>query len=144
MDYSQNNSADTSPSITMDSDTAVKSLLQANTRDTFPWEKLPYEPREIIFLMVHQNKDRCRCIWGRIEPCLCICSTPVYFKQQRMMPALVVALRPLPASYQHVLQWLAKFNEHINSGESNAHNLNDMTKSELTVLKSVKVSVGFP
>ena len=55
LEDTQNDSAVTSIPSTMDSDTTVDNQRQANTQDTFHWEKLTYELRDIIFRMVHQD-----------------------------------------------------------------------------------------
>jgi hypothetical protein len=65
---------------------------QALTQKSIPnkqgcgWEKLPYEMREKIF--------------GEVEA-----DTESYFTWKGSVPALVVALRPLKLSYEHVLEW---------------------------------------
>lgn len=56
------------------------------------------------------------------------------------MPALVVALRELPVSYGHVMDWFAKANAHLvvyfNPDDCD---LNDMTPTEPEVIKSAEL-----
>lgn len=56
------------------------------------------------------------------------------------MPALVVALRELPISYGHVLEWFAKANSHMALYlDPEDCDLNDMTRTELEVVESAEL-----
>ena len=69
-----------------------------STTRYFPWERCPYEIRDAIFKAVSDDYSGG---WGR--------RARHYFEQTgyRLSP-LVVALRRLPISYEHVLQWVSK------------------------------------
>lgn len=101
--------------------------LQPDSGGGFPWEELPYELREKIFALVHQQMCSTRC--------------KSYYERHRNMPALVVALRRLPNSYHHVLEWFRKFNHSFNAGDNGLLSLNDMTQSELATFKSLTIKL---
>lgn len=61
---------------------------------------------------------------------------PKYFRWDvsQSMPALVVALRPLPLAYSHVMEYFARYNKRVEIKESL---LADMAKAELRVVESI-------
>ncbi|TVY91286.1 hypothetical protein LAWI1_G005151 [Lachnellula willkommii] len=110
--------------------------LQPSSGDGFPWEKLPYELREKIFALVHQQGCSTQ-LKGR-HPVYC----KSYYERHSNMPALVVALRLLPKSYHHVLEWFCKFNHSFNTGANGLLSLSDMTQSELAAFKYLKIALN--
>jgi hypothetical protein len=72
-------------------------IVSKSAAKSFPWEHCPYEIRDAIFKTI---SDQYSSIYS---------GGYKYFKHNdyRTSP-LVVALRRLPISYEHVLQWVAK------------------------------------
>jgi hypothetical protein len=86
----------------------------------FPWERLPTEIRDKIF----DNLED--------EPLY-----ESYFKGNGSVPALVVALRSLPLSYEHFLQRFAENSSAIVINEWTSFDLSDMSQKELdTIVKA--------
>lgn len=65
--------------------------LAKTTKNAFPWDNLPFELRKQIFEELRDQEDD-------------------YFKYRMGMPALIVALRCCPTSYDHALQFFDKSN----------------------------------
>jgi hypothetical protein len=98
----------------------------------FSWEKLPFEIRDQIFAKVDSS------LGG--PPDWLIDS--YYFEWNGSMPPLVVALRTLKLSYQHVMQWFSKHNSRLFLHEGSGFDISDMTNIELEGICSVSVELA--
>ncbi|KAE8454585.1 hypothetical protein EG329_000208 [Mollisiaceae sp. DMI_Dod_QoI] len=101
--------------------------LEMVQRGTFCWEDLPFEIRDQIFSEVNK------------------CLGYPYFHWDTSMPQLVVALRTLPKSYEHVLQWFAKQNSRVflcPRYPSPSYTILDMSKVELSVIKTMAIDLS--
>lgn len=90
----------------------------------FPWEACPFEIRESIFKIVSEDHP------GYFE-----------YKAEDDVAPLTVALRRLPISYQHVLQWFAKQNVSLHVKVSDGCNISTLNKSELGVFQELVLIV---
>jgi hypothetical protein len=118
------NEEDTPP--TRDVTTNASSSAPSNG---FPWEELAVEIRDHIFDMVDRDAEDLSC-------------SPSYFKWQGSLPPLVVALRPLPVSYRHVLQRFAIHNSEITLCPSNGYDLSAMAQPEMDIIESINLQLG--
>jgi len=123
------------PAAVLDDDTTMKntaststSLVIAQDQSTkvFDWEKLPTELREQIFEFTDTVSDR----------------VP-HFEWRGRLPALVVALRSLPISHAHVLEWVKKYNRSLRLTDWFGFNLADWNKDELSVIEFVWMDVRY-
>ena len=57
------------------------------------------------------------------------------------MPALVVALRSLPLSYEHVLQRFANYSSAIENNDWTSFDLSDMSQKELNVIVKAEMEL---
>ena len=89
-----------------------------------PWERLPFEIRDTIFDNLEDES---------------LCGS--YFKWNGSVPALVVALRSLPLSYEHVLQRFANYSSAIEINEWTSFNLSDMSQKELNVIVKAEMEL---
>lgn len=96
---------------------------------TPPWERLPYELRQKIFALL-DNKKFYKVVRTKHSD-----RSSGYFYN---VPPLVIALRSLPLSYSHVLEWFGKYNTHLRLYEPNFGMLSD---DEVAVINSVYVNV---
>lgn len=104
-----------------------------NKKRAFPWEKLPFELRHKIFALVDDDYARSRVSYTNPNP------NAKYFKiRNSKMPALVVALRKLPISYDHVLQWVLKNGTMLNIA-IDQFSTSDMNGTELRLFKSLEI-----
>jgi hypothetical protein len=91
----------------------------------FPWDRLPFEIRQKIFDLLTPESPS---------------GSPPYFRchWKTGMPPLVVALRPLPISYDHALQNFSKENRELWLRSRGAKNtVRGMTKTELSFIEWV-------
>ncbi|KAF8858832.1 hypothetical protein BDZ45DRAFT_743049 [Acephala macrosclerotiorum] len=88
------------------------SLTPSTHSPAFPWERLPYEMREKIF------------------------------RNDKEVPALVVALREFPISYDHVLQWFERESSSLIIGSWNAWALSSMSDMEALCIKKVMMELS--
>ena len=99
----------------------------------FPWERLPFELRQQIF----DALDKMTWLWREEAP---VC----YFDWSHTLPPLVIALRRLPISHQHVIKHL----DSKNTGKGrymrvySAHHLVRLTKTELRIVQATSHEVG--
>ena len=107
------------------------SSAPSKTSKMFPWEKLPFEIRDQIFAEVDSS------LGG--PPNWLIDS--YYFEWNGSMPPLVVALRTLKLSYQHVMQWFSKHNSLLVMHEGVGFDISDMTNIELERISSVSMEL---
>ncbi|KAL2062386.1 hypothetical protein VTL71DRAFT_6652 [Oculimacula yallundae] len=113
--------------------TGVAHPTEANNKITtdvpyvFPWETMPYEIRERIFAEANKNPFPNQVSW------------------RGKMSALVIALRPLPLSYSHVLEWLAHFSGHIFMHPNTwyGNDLSDWNATELRLIKSLDMDLWY-
>jgi len=99
-----------------------------NAAKFFPWELAPFEIREQIFETLGT------CFLLRSE-----CPGDSYFRWCREVPPLVVALRSLKISYDHVIKHFKKHNRQLYLGFWNSYNVAGMTKRELEAIESVHI-----
>lgn len=90
----------------------------------FPWERLPVEIRDKIFDNLEDES-----LYGS------------YFKWNGSVPALVLALRSLPLSYEHVLQRFANYSSAIEINEWTSFDLSDMSQKELDVVVKAEMEL---
>ena len=59
------------------------------------------------------------------------------------MPALVVALRPLPLSHEHVMEWFTNAKYHLvhYASNKNGQDLSDMPRCELEAIGSINLVI---
>lgn len=95
-----------------------------NAKRGFPWEKCPYEVRDMIFAGVDIRDFS-------------------YFRWYGTIPALVVALRGLPTSYEHVLQWFRYRNTVIFLNSICGYSLNELKARELQMLTSLRICLEY-
>jgi hypothetical protein len=103
------------------------------------WDKIPYELREQIFASID----------GFTEPehYPSPIGSSKYFRRAPIgpspMPALVVALRTLPLSYSHVMEWFTKANYHIvhYANDEEGQDLSDMTRCELEAIRAINLII---
>jgi hypothetical protein len=97
-------------------------------KKTFPWEKLPFETRDHIFKEVDKFSDR----------------GFHYFWWNGVMVPLIIALRSLPISYQHALQWFAKERFYFSPKyPSPERPMLDLAKAELAVINAASVDLRY-
>ena len=97
----------------------------------FPWEKLPFEIRDQIFAEVDSS------LGGPPDWLIDL----YYFEWNGSIPPLVVALRTLKLSYQHVMQWFSKHNSLLVMHEGVGFDISDMTNIELERISSVSMEL---
>lgn len=106
-------------------------VATTSTKRGFPWDKLPFEIREQIFKEVYGGQD----------PRYGHSGSSKYFKWRGSMPPLVVALRPLPTSYDHVLIWFRKHNKKVFIHGWYGSALEGMITRELDVVEAVNIDL---
>ncbi|CZR62966.1 uncharacterized protein PAC_12863 [Phialocephala subalpina] len=116
-----------SPQVPTTSATTHSTMAAVSTKSVFPWEKLPFEIREKIFEDVKKSLDRSRRYMGG------------YFSWDGTMPPLVVALRPLPVSYEHVLKWFRKHNRYLKLDGYTGYVLAEMNAKEVQMVQSLSI-----
>jgi hypothetical protein len=127
---------DSSPSISVDS-IPDPSSTPSETPKIFPREKLPFEIRDQIFAEVDYS------LGGRHD----LFTDSYYFDGSYYFEwngsmLLVVALRSLKLSYQHVMQWFSKHNSRLFLHEGSGFDTSDMTIVELEGVCSVSVELA--
>ncbi|KAF8858815.1 hypothetical protein BDZ45DRAFT_802213 [Acephala macrosclerotiorum] len=103
---------------------------------SFPWDKCPYEIRELIFAELDNNGKRDN---GRS-----------YFRWnyngRGEIPPLVVALRSFPSSHDHALQWFRKcnFDGFLMMDSKTGYDLGTANLEELSVFTSIQITLETP
>lgn len=106
-----------------------KPLVAKKSKTCF-WETIPDEIREKIYKELDLLGPD-----GVVD----IHLSNSNFRRNHEMPALIVALRELPVSYGHVLDWFSRVNSHLVVYFDPEDSDLDMTPAELEVVESAEL-----